>query len=74
MSDEELDNIAGGTVGELEELTVALMKTLPSSSIHGFNIDGPAAAHIPGVNGGLAKAVSLILEKGMGIWNCKLRS
>ena len=64
MSDEELDNVAGGTIGELEDLAVALMKKLPTSSSLWV---GPASAHIPGMNVVLGDAVLLILEKSMGI-------
>ena len=67
MSDEELDNVAGGTIGELEDLAVALMKKLPTSSLRGLKIDGSASAHIPGMNVVLGDAVLLILEKSMGI-------
>ena len=62
LSDEELENVAGGTVGELEDLTVALVSKWPA--IAGM---GKVDAHIPGANKVIASAVESILEKDLGI-------
>ena len=58
----DLETVAGGTVGELEELIEAYMKNPYLSKAGGL-----VCGHIPGVNNGMACAVEYRLEKTFGI-------
>ena len=62
LSDDELEKIAGGTVGELEDLTKAMLDKWPVLEKLGIG-----AAHTPGTNHLLAKEISNILRNDMGI-------
>ena len=55
LSDDELENVAGGTVNELEDLTRAF---IDNSTL---NIVGALETHIPGAN----KILANTIEKGL---------
>ena len=61
MSDEELEKVAGGTVGELADLAGAMADFPVIKQI------GVGVAHTPGANYALAAAVADILKNQMGI-------
>ena len=61
LTDDELDNVAGGTVGELEDLASAMADFPVIKQI------GVGVAHIPGANHALAAGVADILKNQMGI-------
>ena len=60
MSDEELEQIAGGTVKQLEDLAVALSEK--SKFVLNWSPGQTAVAHIPGANAILAKSVKDVLR------------
>ena len=62
MSFEELDNVAGGTVSELEDLTKALLEKYPVMKQLGV-----VSVHTPGGNRLVANEVVKILKRDMGI-------
>ncbi|MBR2180006.1 MAG: hypothetical protein IJ862_06410 [Selenomonadaceae bacterium] len=49
MSDEELDGVAGGTLGQMQDLFSAIVEVESGSSVLGYMMNG-AACVIPGVN------------------------
>ena len=49
MSDEELDNVAGGTLGQMHDLVSAIVEVDSGSSVLGDIVNGGACA-IPGLN------------------------
>ena len=62
LSDEELEKVAGGTVGELEDLTGAMLSNW--SVLEKF---GKGAAHVPGTNHLLAREITNILKNDLEI-------
>ena len=61
LSDEELEKVAGGTVGELEDLTKAIVSNPTLQFL------GKANSHIPGANRLVADAVEGILKDHLNI-------
>lgn len=55
MSEEQLDQVAGGTVGEFEDILVAFAKQGV------FKKTNAASAHIPVINQGIAEGVEALL-------------
>lgn len=58
---ESLDRISGGTVGELKDLTKAILSNSNLQKLSSFE------THIPGVNRALANAVEKILKENLHI-------
>ena len=61
MSDEELEAVAGGTVGEFEELTKAIVSNPTLKKLGGFD------SHVPALNGLLANQVEKFLQDNLQI-------
>ena len=61
LSEEELEKVAGGTVGELEDLTEAMVSNPTLKFL------GKADSHIPGANRLVADAVEGILKDQLNI-------
>ncbi len=61
LSDEELERVAGGTVGELEDLTKAIVSNPTLKFL------GKAGAHVPGANRISADAVETLLKDHLNI-------
>ena len=61
MSDEELEQIAGGTVGELEDLTKAMVNNPVLKGL------GKFSAHVPRANGLVADEIEKILSEQLNI-------
>ena len=49
MSDEELDNVAGGTLGQMQDLVSAIVEVESGSSVLGDMMNG-AGCFLPGFN------------------------
>ncbi len=62
MSFEELEKVAGGTVGELEDLVVAILDKYP-----GMKELSVVAVHTPGGNRLVADEVEKILKRDLNI-------
>ena len=62
MSEVELEQVAGGTVGELADLTEAMLDKWPVLAKF-----GQGAAHVPGANRALANEVENVLRRDLGI-------
>ena len=61
MNEEELENVSGGTVSELEDLTTAIVSNPTLKFL------GKANSHIPGANRLVADAVEGILKDHLNI-------
>ena len=61
MNEEELENVSGGTVSELEDLTKAIVSNPTLQFL------GKANSHIPGANRLVADAVEGILKDQLNI-------
>ena len=61
LLDEELDQVSGGTVGELKELTSALLKNPTLKTL------GKIESHIPVVNSEVADTVETILKDQLNV-------
>ena len=61
MSDEELENVVGGTVGELKDLSDAISENSK------FKLLGKIESHVPGINRGVADTVEKILKEDTNI-------
>ena len=61
LLDEEMENVSGGTVGELEDLTKAIVRNPTLKFL------GKAGAHVPGANRISADAVETLLKDQLNI-------
>ena len=63
LSDDELDKVAGGTVGELRELALKLVEKESGF----YKVLGAVESHVPFANRVVADAIEFYLQKRYGI-------